>query len=107
MAPRRPPRSEFDMTTKRTSDPHLESMQRKLVGLRDDVVGVALGYQSGLFTWGPPGTGKTWTIKSQLREMSVAWSEPTGAMTPRALFQHLQRHPTEVTMIEDQEGILR
>jgi hypothetical protein len=92
---------------KSKSSPHLESMQKKLVGLRDDVISVALGYHSGLFAWGPPGTSKTWTIKSQLRDMSVAWSEPTGTMTPRALFQHLQRHPTEVTLIEDQEGILR
>lgn len=93
--------------TKGKSDPHLESMRAKLVGLRDDVVSVALGYVSGVFAWGPPGTSKTWTIKSQLRAMNVAWSEPSGIMTARGLFEHVQQHPTDIILIEDQETTLR
>jgi hypothetical protein len=89
------------------ADPHLEAMLRKHMSVRDDVASVALGYVSSYILWGPSGTGKTWVIKDQLREMNVAWREPAGTMTALALFRHLQRFSDDITFIEDQEGILK
>ncbi len=85
---------------------NLQSMKTKLAALRDDIRGIALGYFAGLLLWGPPGTSKTWTIKETLRAMGVAWREPIGTITARALFMQLQQFPSDIHLIEDQESLL-
>jgi len=84
----------------------LETIQKKLIGLHDDVRSVALRYIAGLLVWGAAGIGKSWNIKAVLRMMGVAWREFSGTMTPRALFDQLQRFPEDIHLIEDQESLL-
>lgn len=86
--------------------PHLEAFKIKLMALCDDVHSVVMGIIAGLLVWGSPGNSKSWTIKDKLRKLKVAWREPSGTMTPRALYLQLQQYPDDVHLIEDQETLL-
>ena len=93
------------MSINPNENPHLESLQRKLVALRDDVRSVVRGYKLGLLLYGAPGIGKSWTIRDELEKLQVAYRE-LGIITPRALFEHLQRFPHDFLLIEDNESLL-
>lgn len=88
-------------------DPHLASIRVKAAMLRDKVRAVFLGYKTGILIWGGGGAGKTWTVEDEAREMRVALRRATGVLTPRGLYERLQRYPEDVHLIEDNEQLLR
>ena len=79
----------------------LDDYRKKLQILEDRVVGVAEGYQAGLYLLGRPGTGKTHTVKGTLDRLGVSAHYANARLSPAALFDMLGQHPDRVHVIDD------
>lgn len=89
---------------------HIEANRSMLVGelrrrqaiVRDYARGVALGYATGLYLFGRPGTAKTHTIRGVLEEeIREPYVYQRGHLTPIGLFELLAEHPDEVIVLDD------
>jgi hypothetical protein len=63
--------------------PLLAELQRRQAVVRDYVRGVALQYRTGLYLFGPPGTAKTYTVRSVLGNEAGRCTPSSGATSPR------------------------
>jgi hypothetical protein len=95
-----PPLSEADQR-------HLLEYQKKTQLIRDRVVGVITGRVTGLYLWGPGGTGKSFTIIGTLREYQANYRLHNSRMDGRGLFTALERDPDAVHVLEDCEQMMR
>lgn len=85
-----------------TSDENLvEKFEGKLQLIRDRVVSVANGYQTGVYLVGRPGTSKTFTVKQKLERLGKPWVLANARMTPWGLFCFLADHPESVVVLDD------
>jgi hypothetical protein len=100
MADAIPPLSEADQR-------HLLEYEKKTQLVRDRVVGVIRGRMTGIYLWGPGGTGKSFTILSTLREYQANYRLHNSRMDGRGLFTALERDPDAVHVLEDCEQMMR
>lgn len=84
----------------------LGSLNGKIRSIRDRVISVALGSQTGLFLHGPGGTGKSHEIRSALDGMGANWLLTNSRLTPKALFELLRDYSDTVHVLEDCETML-
>jgi hypothetical protein len=85
-----PPLSEADQR-------HLLEYQQKIQLVRDRVVGVIRARDTGLYVWGPGGTGKSHAVISTLREFQANYRLHNSRMDGRGLFTAMERDPTPST----------
>lgn len=79
----------------------LESFEQKVQIIRDRVVSVADGYQSGFYIVGRPGTSKTFTVKEELDRLEAPSTLQNARMTPMGLFSFIAEHPEHVIVLDD------
>jgi hypothetical protein len=84
----------------------LERLEAKLDHIRDAVNGVVKGYHSGLFLYGEGGTSKSYTVINALQELKAKYVLHNTSLTPRGLFDVLERAPAIIHFIEDAEPLL-
>lgn len=86
----------------------LKDLHRRQGVVRDFVRGVAHGYRSGLYLFGPPGTAKTHTVRTVLeREIKEIYAYQRGHLTPMGLFGLIAEHPDETIVLDDLGHILK
>jgi hypothetical protein len=74
----------------------------RLIGLlADRVRSVALGYQTGAYLVGRPGSGKTHTVRTVLEEAEANHVLLNGRVSPAALFDTIEERPDSVIVIDD------
>jgi hypothetical protein len=86
---------------------HLLEYQRKTQLVRDRVVGVIRGRDTGLYVWGPGGTGKSRTVIGTLRKQQANYRLHNSRMDGRGLFTALERDPDAIHVLEDCEQMMR
>jgi hypothetical protein len=86
---------------------HLQTYQKKSQLLCDRVVGVVTGRTTGLYVWGPGGTGKSYTVENTLREHQANFRLHNSRMDGRGLFTAVERDPDAVHVLEDCEGMMK
>jgi hypothetical protein len=86
---------------------HLLEYQKKVQLVRDRTIGVIRGRTTGVYLWGPGGTGKSFTIFSTLREHQANFRLHNSRMDGRGLFTALERDPDAVHVLEDCELMMR
>jgi hypothetical protein len=85
----------------------LGSLERKLCVVRDRVEGVARGYFTALYIYGPGGMGKSHTVLKHLEHLDVAHKLFNSRMTAKGLFMALWAAPDAVHVLEDMERLTR
>jgi hypothetical protein len=70
-------------------------------------VGVVTGRTTGLYVWGPGGTGKSYTVVNTLREQQANYRLHNSRMDGRGLFTALERDPDATHILEDCEGMMK
>lgn len=83
------------------ADNFTQSFESKVRLIRDRVVSVANGYQTGVYIVGRPGTSKTFTVKKELEQLDKPWVIKNARMTPMGLFDFLADHPEHVIVLDD------
>ena len=83
----------------------LAELDRRLAVLRDRVRGVALGYQTGLYLFGPTGCGKTHVVCTTLDEMGASYYYHKGCLTDVGLLELLAERPAQVLVLDDMAEI--
>jgi hypothetical protein len=78
-----------------------EALRRRSAVLADLVRGVARGYYPGLYLFGRPGTGKTYTVLRTLRASNRPVCYHKGHITPMGLFELLADCPAGVAVLDD------
>jgi len=87
---------------------NLHDLNRRQRVLRDYVRGVATGRTTGLYLFGPPGTGKTHSVQGVLeREVQDVYCYQPGHLTPGGLFELIAEHPEEVIVLDDLTAIFK
>lgn len=86
---------------------YLASYLQKLQHVRDRVIGVASGYDTGAIIHGPGGAGKSYTVIDELRTLGAYYRLSNSRMTGRGLFDTLAKYPDAIHVIEDAESMLR
>jgi hypothetical protein len=94
-----PPLSEADQR-------HLLEYQKKTQLLRDRVVGVVTGRDTGGYFWGPAGTGKSHIVLGTLREQQANYRLHNSRMDGRGLFTAMERDPDAIHVLEDCEQMM-
>jgi hypothetical protein len=84
----------------------LAELQHRLQVVRDRVRGVAHRQHSGFYLFGRPGTSKTFTVLSTLKETGVTYCKASGHLTPMGLFELLAEHNEEVIVLDDVAHLL-
>src|SRR4051794_7588078 len=85
----------------------LAELWRRQALIRDHVRGVAFGYSTGLYLYGPPGTAKTQTVRSVLEtRVKEIYAYQRGHVTPMGLFELLADPRDEVIVLDDLSNIL-
>ncbi len=79
----------------------LDELEKKFQLIRDRVGSVALGYHTGAYLVGRPGTAKTRTVKDELELLAVPSDVRNARMTPMGLFSHIAEHPEHVLVLDD------
>lgn len=59
------------------ADP-LTELQQRLVVIRDRVKGVARRHYAGFYFFGPPGTSKTYTVRTTLDDLKIPYEYHLG-----------------------------
>jgi hypothetical protein len=86
----------------------LAGIEKRRAILENAVLGVAKGFTSALFVWGPPGLGKSHLLTVMLDGIAGAgWKHHTAHSTPKALFMSLVADPTSIHLYEDCERLLK
>ncbi len=96
-----------DLSLSAADAAHLGSLRKKLHLLWDLVTGVAKGYKTGLFLHGPGGVGKSFNVLQRLKDLDVHHIVYNSRMTPKGLFQALQKNPDAIFVLEDMERITK
>jgi hypothetical protein len=95
------------MSLKRQNELLLTIEKRRAI-LENAVLGVARGFTSALFVWGPPGLGKSHLLTVMLDGIAgQGWRHHTAHSTPKALFLSLFQDPAAVHLYEDCEKVLK
>jgi hypothetical protein len=89
------------------NDDALASYERKLHLVRDFVTGVAKGFKTGLFLFGPGGVGKSHTVLRHLEQLGVGYQLWNSRMTAKSLFLTLKEAPDAVHVLEEMERITK
>jgi hypothetical protein len=84
---------------------NLEILNRKLILVRDRVRAVAFKHSHGFFLYGSGGSGKSFTVTSELNNLGTRWQLHNSSMTAAGLFETLQAHPEHVHVLEDMEQL--
>ncbi|HTU93383.1 MAG TPA: hypothetical protein VMF69_25100 [Gemmataceae bacterium] len=86
---------------------HLVSLRKKIHLLWDLVTAVAKSYKTGLFLHGPGGVGKSYNVLTRLKDLDVPFIPFNSRMTPKGLFQTLEKAPDAVFVLEDMERLTK
>jgi len=85
-----------------------DKLEKDVIVLKTNVRGVAQGYTTAFFCWGPGGLGKTHHITQELDDiLGNAWVHHTAYSTPKALFDSLASAPTAIHLFEDCERLYK
>ena len=79
----------------------LQSFESKLQLLWDRAGSVALGFQTGCYVVGRPGTGKTIAITEELKALEMPHILRNARMTAWGLWLLLSQHPEHVIVLDD------
>lgn len=79
----------------------LAELNERLAIIRDRVRGVARGYANGLYLFGRPGTGKTFTVVQTLADEGTPFFHQLGHVTPVGLFDLLDAQHDRVIVLDD------
>lgn len=79
----------------------LDELHSSLRVIRDRVRGVALGYQTGFYLFGRPGTSKTYTVLDTLDQIGADYYHHQGSLSPVGLFDLLAEHPDRISVLDD------
>jgi hypothetical protein len=85
----------------------LGTLEKKLHLVRDHCTAVARGYKTGLFLYGSGGIGKSYTVLRHLKDLGVPYQLFNSRMTPKGLFQALQKAPDAIHVLEDMERLTK
>jgi hypothetical protein len=84
---------------------HLEALRQRQEIIIARVRSVALRYTNGVYLWGPPGTGKTHTVKetltAELGKEGDGWVYTRAKMTDQGFFELLEENPSKVITLDD------
>jgi hypothetical protein len=84
----------------------LDELQQRLEVVRTRVRGVASRHHTGFYVFGPPGTGKTHTVKETLHECGQPYAYHAGHLTPLGLFDLLDAQHNRVIVLDDVAAML-
>lgn len=84
-----------------------ESLEEKQRLLRDQVLGVAKAYSTGLYLHGPAGHGKTHAVVGLLASRKAAFEHHKGHVTPGGLIDTLGERPDAIHVYDDVSEILK
>jgi hypothetical protein len=79
----------------------LRRLQTRLQVIQDRVRGVVDRDYTGFYLHGPPGTSKTFTVRSHLDRLGAAHQYHTGHLTPMGLYDLFAEHADEVIVLDD------
>jgi hypothetical protein len=86
----------------------LAELDRQQGILRDYVRSVALGYSTGTYLYGRPGTAKTFIVRRFLEtEIKKTYAYHSGHLTPIGLFELIAEHPDGVVVLDDIVTVFR
>jgi Cdc6-like AAA superfamily ATPase len=83
------------------SESVLARQEDRLKVIQDRVRGVADHDYTGFYLHGPPGTSKTYTVRTHLDRLGTPHQYRSGHLTPLGLFELLAEHPDEVIVLDD------
>jgi hypothetical protein len=84
---------------------HLDAMNKKIQVLRDYVIGVARGFYTGLFVFGPGGSSKSYTILETLDAVGANYNLHNSRLTGQTLFHVISQAPDSIHVLEDMETL--
>jgi hypothetical protein len=79
----------------------LESLHQKQSLIRDRVRAVFHREANGVYLFGPPGTSKTYLIRTTLNNLGAPHAYSNGHLTPVGLFELIDEHPQSVIVLDD------
>lgn len=83
----------------------LESLEAKAIHIRTSVRQVVKGFATGLFLWGEGGTGKSYNVLEELRQLKSHYILHNSRLTARGLVDSLEEFPHHIHFIEDAETL--
>lgn len=83
------------------------ALDRKQAILRDVAGAVAGGGLLGMYTFGRPGTGKSFLVRDELERRETRYIYTGGHITAKGLFQLLRRYPDGLHVLDDVESVFR
>ncbi len=86
---------------------NLERLEKKLALVRDRVRSVALRYNTGLFLFGPGGSGKSHAVRGELDSLGTRWTLHNSAMSNAGLFDMLHDLRDHTHLFEDMEPLYK
>jgi hypothetical protein len=84
----------------------LRNLEGKLLQIRSAVRGVVKEYHTGLLLHGEGGTGKSYTVLNELKELKAKYTLHNSRITGRGLVDSLNRSPDDVHVVEDAETLI-
>jgi hypothetical protein len=84
----------------------LRNLEGKQLQIRSAVRGVAREYHTGLLLHGEGGTGKSYTVLNELKELKAKFTTHNSRITGRGLVDSLARSPDDVHVVEDAETLI-
>ena len=81
------------------------SLERKFALVKDGVAAVVHGYQTGFYLHGTGGIGKSYTVLDHLETLGRPYRVFNSRMTPKGLYQVLERAPDMTHVFEDMERL--
>jgi hypothetical protein len=84
----------------------LHELQQRLAVVRDRVRGVARRHYTGFYFFGRPGTSKSYTVRTTLDDLNVAYEYHLGHLTPMGLFDLLAEQRDRVIVLDDVSEVL-
>jgi hypothetical protein len=85
----------------------VSSLSHKQALLADAIIEVGRGISHGVYVFGPPGTGKTYTVRTALEQAKIKYHYQQGHANPMPLFLALQEFPNRIHVLDDTAEILR